>query len=107
MTVQLIVDMKGYGLVRVFFPIHCQSPLIYYNPNKGAIMEKLSFMSTERISKQLADDLVQMHKDTAIELETWETARMFVEKYYKVDTSVKIVRELSLDEQMKIKGRGW
>lgn len=49
--------------------------------------------SIDRISKALADDLVQMHKDTAIELEYWENARMFVEKFYDVKTSVTIGAE--------------
>ena len=46
--------------------------------------------SYDRISKALADDLVQMHKDTAIELEYWENARLFVEKFYDVKTVVMI-----------------
>lgn len=49
--------------------------------------------SFERISKALADDLVQMHKDTAIELQYWENARMFVEKFYNVSTEVVIGAE--------------
>jgi len=46
--------------------------------------------SFDRICKALADDLVQMHKDTAIELEYWENARLFVEKFYHVRTTVVI-----------------
>lgn len=46
--------------------------------------------SYDRIARALADDLVQMHKDTAIELEYWENARLFVEKFYEVSTSVEI-----------------
>jgi len=46
--------------------------------------------SFDRISKALADDLVQMHKDTAIELEYWENARLFVEKFYDVTTVIMI-----------------
>jgi len=46
--------------------------------------------STDRIVRALADDLVQMHKDTAIELEYWENARMLVEKFYDVKTVVMI-----------------
>jgi hypothetical protein len=46
--------------------------------------------SFDRITKALADDLVQMHKDTAIELEYWENARLFVEKFYNVRTIVVI-----------------
>jgi hypothetical protein len=46
--------------------------------------------SFDRITKALADDLVQMHKDTAIELEYWENARLFVEKFYDVTTVIMI-----------------
>lgn len=44
----------------------------------------------ERIVRALVDDLVQMHKDTAIELEYWENARLLVEKYYHVYTNITI-----------------
>jgi hypothetical protein len=46
--------------------------------------------SYDRIARALADDLVQMHKDTAIELEYWENARLFIEKFYDVKTVVVI-----------------
>jgi hypothetical protein len=46
--------------------------------------------SFDRICKALADDLVKMHNDTAIELEYWENARLFVEKFYDVRTVVLI-----------------
>lgn len=44
----------------------------------------------ERIIRALVEDLVQMHRDTAIELQYWENARLLVEKYYNVYTSVTI-----------------
>ena len=53
------------------------------------------FNDRERLIEKVVDDLVQMHNDTAIELEYWEPARMLVEKYYKVSTTVKIGRKLT------------
>lgn len=38
----------------------------------------------------LVEDLVEMHKSTAIELEYWENARLLVEQFYHVDTTVTI-----------------
>ena len=42
----------------------------------------------EHIVARLADDLVEMHNATAIELEYWETARLLVEQYYYVHTYI-------------------
>lgn len=44
----------------------------------------------EHIIKRLADELVEMHIATGIELEYWETARLLVEQYYHVTTKVMI-----------------
>lgn len=44
----------------------------------------------EHIVARLADELVEMHNATAIELEYWETARLLVEQYYDVKTVVVI-----------------
>jgi hypothetical protein len=44
----------------------------------------------EHVAKRLADDLVEMHNGTAIELEYWETARLLVEQFYDVHTKVMI-----------------
>lgn len=60
-----------------------------------------------RITERLADDLVTMHNDTAIELEYWENARLLVEKYYHVDTSVKIGEKYTKEELKKRKERGY
>lgn len=43
-----------------------------------------------RLLERLADDLVQMHNDTGIELQYWENALRFVEHFYKVDVSLTI-----------------
>lgn len=44
----------------------------------------------EHIVARLADELVEMHNATAIELEYWETARLLVEQFYNVRTVVVI-----------------
>lgn len=44
----------------------------------------------EHVIAKLADDLVEMHNGTAIELEYWENARLLVEQYYNVYTKVMI-----------------
>jgi hypothetical protein len=59
----------------------------------------MSYNDLESIAKRLADDLVSMHKDTSIELEYWENARLLVEKYYVVNIEATIVRKLT-DKEM-------
>jgi len=43
-----------------------------------------------KLLEQLADDLVDMHISTGIELEHWDTARQFVEHFYEVWLNVTI-----------------
>lgn len=43
-----------------------------------------------KLLEKLADDLVEMHNDTAIELQYWENALRFVEHFYNVYTNVTI-----------------
>lgn len=43
----------------------------------------------EKIASRLADDLVQMHKDTAIEIEFWGNALELVAEFYKIDIEFK------------------
>jgi len=40
--------------------------------------------------ERLAEDLAQMHTDTAIELENWDTALEFVNQFYYTWTTVVI-----------------
>ena len=40
--------------------------------------------------EQLADDLVEMHNATGIELQYWDTALKFVEQFYNVYPQVTI-----------------
>jgi len=43
----------------------------------------------EKIASRLADDLVQMHKDTAIEIEFWGNALELVAEFYRVEVDFK------------------
>lgn len=61
----------------------------------------------ESIAERLADDLVQMHKDTGIELEYWENARLLVEKFYNVSTNVVVENKLSPELIKQIRERGY
>ncbi len=59
------------------------------------------------VSERLADDLVELHNDTGIELEYWENARLFVEHYYKVESQVKVIRKYTDEEREERKKRGY
>lgn len=61
----------------------------------------------ESVCKRLADDLVQMHKDTGIELEYWENGRLFVENYYKVFNEIRIGDEYKPDRIKEFRERGY
>ena len=67
----------------------------------------MGFRDLKGVSERLAADLVQMHNDTAIELEYWENARLLVEHYYPVDTTVKIGEKYSKEELRRRKERGY
>jgi len=47
-------------------------------------------LNSDELLERLADELVEMHKGTFIELGTWETAREIVERFYEVDVIVAI-----------------
>jgi RNase P/RNase MRP subunit p30 len=47
-------------------------------------------LSSDELLERLADELVEMHNGTYIELSTWETAREVVERFYEVDIIVAI-----------------
>jgi len=44
----------------------------------------------ELIAEKLAADLVQMHRDTAIELQYWENGLRLVDYFYDTRSSVEI-----------------
>jgi Tat protein secretion system quality control protein TatD with DNase activity len=52
-------------------------------------MKMLKLYESELI-EQLADDLVEMHNATGIELQYWDTALKFVEQFYNVYPQVTI-----------------
>jgi hypothetical protein len=43
-----------------------------------------------KLLEKLADELVEMHNATGIELEYWDTARKFVEHFYEVTFRVAV-----------------
>lgn len=49
-------------------------------------------MSNDELLEKMAEDLVQMHRDTGIDLGYWETAKEVVERFYWVTTEV-VVRD--------------
>ena len=61
----------------------------------------------ESVCKRLADDLVQMHISTGIELEYWENGRLFVEHYYKVFNEISIGDEYKPDRIKEFRERGY
>jgi hypothetical protein len=54
-------------------------------------MEKyVKHLTDRQLMERLADDLVEMHRGTYIDLAAWETGRELVERYYQVVVDVKI-----------------
>jgi hypothetical protein len=49
-------------------------------------------LTNDELLERLADELATMHKETYIELGSWETARELVERFYEVNTEVTIGR---------------
>jgi len=47
-------------------------------------------LTLEELSERLAEELVDCHKATAIDLGYWETARELVERYYEVKVDVTV-----------------
>lgn len=45
-------------------------------------------LSNDELLQRMADDLVEMHNDTGIDLGYWETAKEVVERFYWVTTEV-------------------
>lgn len=46
----------------------------------------------DELVRKVVDDIVQMHRETGIDLAYWNNARELVEMYYKVDIDV-VVRD--------------
>jgi hypothetical protein len=47
-------------------------------------------LTNDQLLERLADELVDTHEETAIDLACWETAREVVERFYEVNVSVSI-----------------
>ena len=48
------------------------------------------YITLEILARRVADDLVDMHNSTGIELESWSNAKRLVELFYYVDSKVVI-----------------
>ena len=51
-------------------------------------MKYVKHLSNDELLERLADELVGMHSDTAIDLGYWETAKEVVERFYWIETEV-------------------
>jgi preprotein translocase subunit SecB len=47
-------------------------------------------LTLEELAERLADELVETHNSTAIDLGFWETARELVERFYEVNVEITI-----------------
>lgn len=45
-------------------------------------------LTLDELAERLADELVETHNATAIDLAYWETARELVERFYEVNVEV-------------------
>jgi preprotein translocase subunit SecB len=52
-------------------------------------------LTLEELAERLADELVDTHNDTGIDLGYWETALELVERFYEVDVKVTIKNKRS------------
>lgn len=53
-------------------------------------MSKSSYLSNEQLLEKIADDLVEMHMDTGIDLAYWDTALEIVRRYYYTSVGIEI-----------------
>jgi hypothetical protein len=47
-------------------------------------------LNNDELLERMADDLAEMHKDTAIDLAYWETAMEVVERFYSLSATVTV-----------------
>ena len=50
----------------------------------------LSELSNDQLLKRMADDLVEMHEQTGIDLGYWNTGLEVVKRFYEVDIDVTV-----------------
>lgn len=48
----------------------------------------MDYIALEILSRRVADDLVELHANGGIELESWSNATRLVELFYQVDKKV-------------------
>jgi hypothetical protein len=53
-------------------------------------MKYVKHLTKKELLERLADELVEMHETTAIDLGYWETAREIVERFYDVKITLTI-----------------
>jgi thermostable 8-oxoguanine DNA glycosylase len=58
---------------------------------------KSSYLSNEELLERIADDLVQMHMETGIDLAYWDTALEIVRRYWYTSIHIEIDGKMSND----------
>lgn len=53
-------------------------------------MSKSSYLTNEELLEKIADDLVQMHYETGIDLAYWDTGLEIVRRFYNVEIQVEV-----------------
>lgn len=51
-------------------------------------MAKSSYLTNQELMEKIADDLVQMHTETGIDLAYWDTGLELVRRWYDVEIEV-------------------
>ena len=57
-------------------------------------MSKSSYLTNDELLAHIARDLVEMHRETGIDLAYWDTALEIVRRFYVVDVHVVVQEEL-------------
>ena len=75
----------------------CIIKMFANNPKAGSLEQELpedkypyDVVKQLKLVEQMADELVELHNQTGIDLEYWQTARLIVEMFYDVNTKVTI-----------------
>ena len=82
--------LRKYHEIHENYYCKCQTIVVGYTVSTYKRIRMFEIHNKEHVVARLADDLVEMHNATAIELEYWETARLLVEHYYDVKTIIVI-----------------
>ena len=65
---------------------------------KMSVNKYVKHLTTLEVAERLATELIQMHKDTSIDLGYWETALELVERFYRVKVTVEFLGTKPLTE---------